>query len=62
MRINTVAEPMKYNEHRGFNDTEHREFNDSSEHNRKQNNYNKNVSFSEVLTQVKKAKNYLYSK
>jgi anti-sigma28 factor (negative regulator of flagellin synthesis) len=53
VRINEVVGPMKYNEHRGFNDT--------SEHNKKQNNSNENVSFSEVLKRVKRAKEHLYS-
>jgi hypothetical protein len=44
MRINAIVEPMKYNEHGGFNDT--------SEHNKKQNNNNENVPFSEVLKQA----------
>ena len=62
MRINTVEEPMKYKEHRGFNEAEHREFNDSSEHSRKQNNDSEIVSFSQVLKEVKRARKYLYSK
>jgi hypothetical protein len=41
MRVNAIGEPMKYNKERGFNDT--------SEHNRKRNNNNENVPFSEVL-------------
>ena len=62
MRINTVAEPMKYNEHRGFNEAEHREFNNSNEHSRKENNDSKIVSFSQVLKEVKRARKYLNSK
>jgi hypothetical protein len=46
MRINAVLEPLKYNEHRKFND--------KSEHNTKQNNNNVNVSFKEILKQAKR--------
>lgn len=52
MRISAAAEPMKYNEHRGFNDTEHRDFNNMSEHNGKENN-EENIPFSEVLKKAK---------
>ena len=49
MKINAIAEPTKYNAHRRFND--------KSEHNRKQNNNNENVPFSEALKRAKEQKN-----
>jgi len=61
MKINAAVEPMKYNEHRGFNDSEYRDFKNMIEHNGKQNN-DENVSFSEILKQVKRVKKHLYSK
>ena len=56
MKINSIAKPVKYSEHRRFNDTEHRGFNDKSEHNRKQNNSSEKLSFAEVLKEVKRSK------
>lgn len=54
MRINAVVEPMKYNEHREFNDT--------TEHNEKSNKDNEDATFFEILKQTIKVKEYLYSK
>ena len=62
MRINIVVGPMKYNEHRGYNDSEHRGRNNTSVHNGKQNNDNMKMTFSEILKQAKTVKNNLYSK
>ena len=53
---------MKYNEHRGYNDSEHRGRTNTSVHNGKQNNDNVKMTFSEILKQAKTGKNNLYSK
>jgi hypothetical protein len=62
VRINIVVGPMKYNEHRGFNDSEHRGGTNTSVHNGKQDNENLKMTFSEILKQVKTVNNNLYSR